>query len=84
MVIEEEDQVPLIPSESIKPPDHQDIEPPTLRVSHEVIERRATFLGSGNTLIDILASDGPLPRLAIPPQLRELVLAVLIESAHLA
>ena len=52
-VIEQQDQVPEVSPKAIQPPDDH-VEPAALRIADQVIERRATFLGPADTLIDIL------------------------------
>ena len=79
-LLEQRDQVPEVPSEAIQSPDDQHIEAATSGVDEQAIERRPTVLRPADAAVDVLHGR-PTPRGDVAPDLRKLVLRLLVERA---
>src|SRR5205814_1791471 len=77
-VIQKQDQVPQVAAEPIQPPAHQDIEPSSLRVLQQLVERRPPLLRPAHTLVDVFTKHCPTAGFTVTPQLDQLILWVLL------
>ena len=76
--IEQQNQVPEVPSETVQPPADENIEAPSTSGFEEFIERRTAVLGTRHASVNVF--DGrPASALHIRPKLGELVLDMLVE-----
>jgi hypothetical protein len=81
-IIEKQDQVTEIPSETIEPPDEDSIEAPTARGLDHRVERRAALLRAADSAIDVFLVNRPAARFRIAPKLLKLVVGVLVERGN--
>jgi hypothetical protein len=81
-LVQQRNQVLQVPPEPIKAPDENDVEAAALRVADHVVQRRPAFTCAADTVVAILASDGPAAGRRVPAQLRGLVLRVLVRRRH--
>lgn len=62
------------------PPDDEDIAAPALGVTDQPVQGGPAVLGTGDPPIDVLRGRRPTPGRDIPPQLRDLVLGLLVDG----
>src|SRR5687768_12174124 len=73
--------MPEVSAKTIEPPAHDRVNPVVADVAREPVERWAPVLRAGHALVHVLRSDPPA-RFDVAPQLEELILRRLIQSAH--